>query len=59
MNAVTELQTPLILEIETEDFVGVLSILTSHGYRILARADNPSRHVLRDDAAGDEPPSAA
>ena len=57
---VTELRTPLILEIETENFVDVISILTVHGYRITARADSPHRHRVQDDLpAQPEPPSAA
>lgn len=45
----TELRTPLLLEVDTEHFVHVVSVLTVHGYRIVARADNPSRHRVFDD----------
>jgi hypothetical protein len=46
---VSELKTPLLLEIQTEHFVEVVSLLTCHGYSVKARPDNPSRHVVVDD----------
>lgn len=57
----SELKTPLILEIATENFVDVISILTVHGYRVVARAESPSRHVLRDEVPvfDDDPPRVA
>jgi hypothetical protein len=48
-----------ILEIKTEDFVGVISILTCHGYRITAQRV-PGRHVVEDEMPQQpDPPSAA
>lgn len=57
----SELKTPLILEIETENFVHAVSLLTCHGYEVISRADNPSRFVLRDSPPmlDEEPPGVA
>lgn len=45
----TELQPPLILEIETENFVGIVGLLSCHGYRVVSRPENPSRHRVIDE----------
>jgi hypothetical protein len=49
MDTVTELNPPLVLEIETQHFTDVISILSLHGFRVVARADNPSRHKVIDE----------
>ncbi len=54
----TELQTNQILEIRTEDFVSVISILTVHGYRITAQRI-PGRHVLDDELPEKPDPDSA
>lgn len=60
MNQITELKPPLILEVETEDFVAIISSLTCQGYRVVARIDNPSRFRVIDEMPGvGHEPSAA
>lgn len=55
----TELKPPLILEVETENFVHIANTLRSVGYEVVCRAGNPSRFVVRDEAPQDLPPEAA
>ncbi len=47
--SVKELRTPLLLEIATENFIDVVSILSVHGYRVTARAESPHRHRVEDE----------
>lgn len=46
---VSELKPPLLLEIQTENFVEIVSLLSCHGYCVRSRPDNPSRHVVVDE----------
>lgn len=45
----SELKTPLLLEIETENFVAIVGLLSCHGYRVVCRAESASRHRVIDE----------
>jgi len=60
MSSVIEMPaTTQILEIKTEDFIYIVSILTCHGYRATAQRV-PGRHVIEDELPNQpEPPKPA